>query len=149
MARRPDRPARRAEPRAVDPEPSPPGGNHIPAAEWVFAGVGLVLVLGTVGALVVEAAEDPSPPAIELAGEAVVAAEGGHLLIVRVRNAGEETAAELVVEGTLSDGAGTVETAEVTFDYLAPRSERRGGLFFARDPARFAVELRPKSYRRP
>jgi uncharacterized protein (TIGR02588 family) len=64
-------------------------------------------------------------------------------------NVGQKTAADVTIAGTLLDDAAVVETTQTTFQYLPPRSERRAGLFFVRDPRKFKLEMRPQGYRAP
>ena len=44
---------------------------------------------------------------------------------------------------------GVKEASEVTLDYLPPRSDREGGLFFAHDPRAGDLQLRAKGFARP
>jgi uncharacterized protein (TIGR02588 family) len=42
-----------------------------------------------------------------------------------------------------------VETSQATIDYLPQRSERRGGLFFTRNPEGLDLNLRAEGYSEP
>jgi uncharacterized protein (TIGR02588 family) len=124
--------------------------RHIPLLEWVVAGLGALLVAGTIGYLVLQAlGRDQSPPDIEVTTLREVALEHGHLVEFRAVNRGGETAAQLMVQGELAGAHGPVETAEATLDYLPPGSQREGGLLFSRDPREFKLRLRATSYVRP
>jgi uncharacterized protein (TIGR02588 family) len=124
--------------------------NGIPPLEWVVAIVGLVLVLSTIAYLLYQAvAGDESPPNIVLEVNQIIPRESGYLVQVNVRNSGGETAAQLLVEGTLRDGDESVETSETQIDYVPPKSERGAGLFFTLNPEDYEIVLRPVGYREP
>jgi uncharacterized protein (TIGR02588 family) len=124
--------------------------REIPLFEWLVAGIGALLVTGTIGYLVVQALwRDQTPPDVRVVALRVLALEHNHLVEFRAVNAGSEPAAELLVEGELVGPDGPVETAEATLDYLPPASHRDGGLFFSRDPSAFELRLRAKGYARP
>lgn len=92
---------------------------------------------------------DSRPPSIDLKVESVQEVVNGHVVIFTAVNVGQTTAAEVTIEGTLRDNAAVVETTQTTFQYLPPRSERRAGLFFVRDPRKLKLEIQPKGYRAP
>lgn len=118
--------------------------------EWLVAALSLVLVLGTVGFLFYQALfGETTPPDISLQVVAIVPSSGGYLVTVQAQNRGGETAAELVVEGELLSAGETLETSELTFEFVPAHSSREGGLFFRHDPAGGRLELRAKSYREP
>jgi uncharacterized protein (TIGR02588 family) len=119
----------------------------IPVTEWVVAAIGAVLVAATIGYLVwLALSRDEAPPDVRVAEAGVVALQDGWLVKFRATNAGATAAAELLIEGELVGEGGPVETSEATIDYLPPRSEREGGLFFRRDPRRHELHLRAKGY---
>ena len=129
--------------------------EHISKWEWAAAALGVVLLLGAIGALLYDALARPTaPPDVVVRAERVVPVRTGYLLEFVAENRGSETAADLVVRGELrgrGDGAGAppLETSEATLDYLPGRSERRGGLHFSRDPRAHAVTLQPTGYQEP
>jgi uncharacterized protein (TIGR02588 family) len=122
----------------------------IPVTEWVVAAIGAALVAATIGYLVwLALSRDEAPPDVRVAQTGVVALQDGWLVTFRATNAGATAAAELLIEGELAGDAGPVETSEATIDYLPPRSEREGGLFFRRDPRDHELHLRAKGYVNP
>jgi uncharacterized protein (TIGR02588 family) len=126
------------------------GPRRIPPLEWLVAGIGALLVAGTIGYLVVQALwRDQTPPDVRIVAQRVLALEYHHLVEFRAVNRGGEPAAQLLVEGELIGPEGPVETAEATLDYLPPGSHRDGGLFFRRDPRQFELRLRAKGYAEP
>ncbi|MGH6924285.1 MAG: hypothetical protein ACRED5_11160 [Propylenella sp.] len=118
--------------------------------EAIAGALGAALALGTIGIIAWEAVSgDSAPPVLVVEALGVRPSDDGFLLEVRVSNRGDETAAQAVIEGTLSEDGQVVETSEATFDYVAEGSTRRGGLFFAKDPRTFEIALRAKGYARP
>lgn len=118
--------------------------------EWLVAALGLLLLLATLGYLGYHALAEPRRPPEPVAQ--VVRVERlaqGFLVRVRVANRGGETASALKLAGVLKRGDEVVEESEADFQYLPGGSSREGGLFFAHDPAQFALELRPKGYEKP
>jgi len=118
--------------------------------EAIAAAVGAVLALCTLGVIVWDGVRDRDRPAlVTLTAEAIHAHEAGFVVEIVAFNSGDETAADLLVEGTLRQGEQVVETSEATFDYVPIRSERRGALVFSQDPRRFVLELKTKGYIEP
>lgn len=126
---------------------SPP----IPPAEWIVAGIGLVVFASVLGLMVWDAvAGDQSPPRITVQVDSIAPSGDGYLLKFLARNDGGETAAEVVVDGELpASSGGAAETASATLDFLPAHSERRGGFFFKTKPDQNTVRLRASSYREP
>lgn len=119
-------------------------------AEWVVAAIGAVVIVVTVGALIYFQVASGSPePTISITGQKVEHTRGGYLVTFRVRNEGHTTAAHLHVRGELVDGKTTLETDEVTFDYVPAFSSRSGGVFFTHDPAKAELRLRATSFVEP
>ncbi|HEX5514418.1 MAG TPA: TIGR02588 family protein, partial [Gammaproteobacteria bacterium] len=92
---------------------------------------------------------DRSPPDIVIMQETITGSGKDYLVQFRVRNLGGETAAEVKITGTLSRNDPEVEKSEVTVDYVAAGSERRGGLFFSNDPRDGQLALGVSGYRLP
>lgn len=118
--------------------------------EWVAAGISTLLVLGAVGFMGYEALVGPSgPPRLRIEVDSIMAAQGGYLVEFRVHNSGPATAAALLVKGELHADTGTVETSEVTIQFVPGEAARRAGLYFSHDPRLYRLEIRPKGYDRP
>lgn len=134
----------RARPQAGSPEAAPPFW------EWVAAGVGLLLVLASIGVLGyyawTEDARGPQPVAQVVAIEQQPA---GWLVSVRVHNRSQAPAAALRLTGQLRQGAEILEERELELQYLPGGSSREGGLFFSRDPRQHRLEWAFGSYERP
>ena len=125
------------------------GGNRISALEWAVAAVGLLLVLGTVAFLLVDAVRGDAPPRLAARADSVIVRGAAEFVVpFTARNDGGATAAEVTVVGELRDGAG-VEAARAQLDYLPGASERRGTLVFTRDPRAGTLRLRVEGWREP
>jgi uncharacterized protein (TIGR02588 family) len=134
--------------RADSDEPAPP--QAVPILEWAIGALGALLLVGTIGFLVWHAlGRGETPPDVRVVVESVLELQNGYLAQFRALNEGGTTAAQLVIEGELSGPDGPIETSEATLDYLPPRSDRQGGLFFARDPRGLDLQLRARGYAKP
>ena len=124
--------------------------DFIPIWEWIVAAVGLVLVAGVIGFLLYEAfSGERLPPDVKLSVESVVQTRNGFLVRITAVNEGGMTAEGVIIEGELRSGSEVLERSRTTIDYLPPGSEKRGGLFFTRDPRRFDLQVRPLGYEEP
>ena len=124
--------------------------DEAPIWMWGIGLLGLVLILGSIGFALYEAAVgDSSPPDVTVQVAGIVPAQNGFLVEIRVVNNGGETAAGLTVEGELRNGTEIVETSNITIEYVPSRSERQGGLFFTLDPREYDLRLRAKGYETP
>ena len=118
--------------------------------EWLMAFVGLALVLGTMIVIAYQAyTRENSPPDISITTDVIVALRKGYLVKIRAVNRGDTTAANVTVEGQLKSASGVAETSEATFQYLPPHSERRGGIYFTKDPRQHELVLKPRGYEAP
>jgi uncharacterized protein (TIGR02588 family) len=122
----------------------------IPIWEWVVAGIGLVLVAGVIGFLLYEAfSGNRLPPDVKLSVESVVQIRNGYLVKITAVNEGGQTAEGVDIEGELTTGTESLERSRTTIDYLPPRSEKKAGLFFTRDPRQLDLQVRPLGYEEP
>jgi uncharacterized protein (TIGR02588 family) len=118
--------------------------------EWAVAALGLLLIVGVIGYMAYYAVTaQPGPPRIIAVRESIEPNGEGYLVTVRIANHGTSTAAALQIEGKLLEAGRTVETSEATIDYVPRRSERKAGLMFSRDPARYRLVIRPMGYTEP
>jgi uncharacterized protein (TIGR02588 family) len=124
--------------------------NAIPIWEWIVAGVGLVLVAGVIGFLLYEAlSSNRLPPDVKLSVDSVVQTRNGFLVRITAVNSGGITAEGVDIEGELRSGTEPVERSQTTIDYLPPRSQKKAGLFFTRDPRQLELHVRPLGYEEP
>lgn len=127
------------------------GGKEQPSrAEWVVGILCSVVVLVAVGYLFYRALTGPSlPPLVTVEAERILPAGRGYLVELRIVNEGTGTAANLTVEGALMQDTVAVEKSTATIAFVPAETERRGGLFFTKDPRRYRLDLRPTGYDRP
>jgi uncharacterized protein (TIGR02588 family) len=122
----------------------------IPILEWIVAGIGVLLVASVIGFFLYEAfAGNQMPPQVKLSIGPVIQTSNGYLIQITAVNQGGSTAKGVVIEGELRRDIETVERSELTIDFLPPRSEKRAGLFFTRDPRAFKLQVRPFGYEEP
>jgi len=134
-----------------EPQPHALGGEEAPPFwEWVMAGVGLLLLLASLGYLGWQAVQGPkTPPAPQVQALGVEPQGQRYLVRFRVHNGGDVTAEQLHVVGELRQQGQVVEQSETDFDFLPGGSSREGGLFFTRDPRGLQLDLQARSYRKP
>lgn len=117
---------------------------------WIAAGLGALVVAGTIGYLGWSALSNAGdPPEIAFETGAPVARGATWLAPFVAVNRGDRTAAAVTVVGELRRGGQVVETSEADLDYVPARSRREGGLWFGRDPAGFEFTLRATGYAAP
>jgi uncharacterized protein (TIGR02588 family) len=125
-------------------------GDDIPLIEWIVGIIGAVFVIGTIMFLVIETLNDAgNPPELLITVGTITPGQDGYHVDLIVRNNSDLSAQAVVIEGTLTRDGESVETSQVTFDYVAAQSETPGGLFFTENPAQLELEVRPLGYQLP
>lgn len=81
--------------------------------------------------------------------EDVTRNERGFLVRFKIENTGDETAADVTVEGELMRAKESLEKSDVTIDYVPSHSEKKGGMFFKNNPRDFDFEIHAKGYNEP
>lgn len=118
--------------------------------EWVtgLASAGLIVALiGYVGWNAVTETMAPPEFAIEATGMARVT--GGYRITFDIENRANTTAAAVIVRGELKRGDESLETVDVTFDYVPGESQSSGAILFASDPGSAQLTLRAIGYSDP
>lgn len=125
--------------------------QRTPLLEWFAAGLGLLLTLGMLGIIGLEALRGDTSqlPAIEVRATRVLPVPSGFVVEIQAINRSGGTAAAVQIEGTLKSGETVIETSSLSLDYVPGHAERKGGLFFASDPRRHRLEIRPLGYQAP
>ena len=118
--------------------------------EWTVFGVGLVLVLATLGYLVRESlvTHDGPPDVIARLGVPRPSA-GGYLVPVEVSNVGQATAEDVRVPVFLDLPDGAREQAELAVAFLPRGSVRNGWASFRNDPARGLLRVGAIAFEEP
>tara|TARA_R110002167_G_scaffold47169_10_gene139938 strand:+ start:835 stop:1215 length:381 start_codon:yes stop_codon:yes gene_type:complete len=96
-----------------------------PVLQWVMAAIGGVVTLGAMGLMIRDAVRDPAPAALSARVIEVQSTDAGQVAIVRVRNDGDDTAANVSLEG-VADG----QTATATLDYVPGHGQAKAYLRF-------------------
>lgn len=118
-----------------------------PWLEWAVGAAGALFFLAIAAVLLSSALRGAeAPPSIETRVERIVAVADGFAVEIIAVNQGEVTAAQTRLVATLEQPGGEREERELTFDYLPPRSERRGGFFFTEDPRIGALTIEADGY---
>lgn len=140
----------RAKRAATTARTAKPAAGKTPVAEWIAAGLGLVLTLSVLGYSIWESvAQDGGPPVLSVTAEAPVATAVGFVVPIEVRNAGEATAAAVEVRGELQAPDGRSETAHATLAYVPAGGEARAGVVFRNDPRSGRLSLAVEGYEEP
>jgi uncharacterized protein (TIGR02588 family) len=101
-----------------------------PLLEWTTAGLGLLIVMAAFGLVGVQALDQRDrPPDLRLSAGEARRTGAGWILEVEASNRGDETAADVQIEGRLG-----AETATVDLDYVPAHGEAMASLRFDRDP---------------
>lgn len=121
-----------------------------PFFEWIAAGIGLILVCGSIGFILYRAVTvENTPPQLVVSVNSVTQVGTDYLVKFRLKNKGETTAAGVTVIGELNNAGENLETSSVTIDYAPPNSEREGGLFFTTNPQQHELKMRAEGYANP
>ena len=120
--------------------------GETPLLEWLTGGLGAVVFCVMLGMLIATGVNGAdAPPDVRISVERVSPVRGGYVVEFEAENAGDATAADVEITAELSSG----ESASLHFDYLAPHSSRRGGVFFRSDPRASDLSLRAEGYSDP
>lgn len=124
--------------------PKTPAPSSPPLLEWATAGLGLAVVLAVLGLVGWQAVSGRAgPPDIRLEPGEISRAHDGWTVEVRARNEGDQTAAQVRIEGRLGE-----ETSGAEFDYLPAHGRSTATLRFDEDPRR-GLELSVQGWREP
>jgi uncharacterized protein (TIGR02588 family) len=135
---------------AIASEPKTQAGAHEEprsTAEWLSLIISLLILLGIIGLVLAMWANSASAPAqFTLEPGDVRQANGLYYLPVTIANTGDETAAQVMLEGIVTAGEDE-EEATTTIDFLPGHAQAEAVLIFSHDPS--DAELRVVSYQKP
>jgi uncharacterized protein (TIGR02588 family) len=117
--------------------------------EWVAGAVATAMVISMVVTLLLAGRREQTPPRFAVTIESVAPSGPDFLVQFSIRNDGDRTAAQVIVEGQLEGSEASPETSFTTFDYVPGGSVRRGGILFRHDPQSGQLTLRPLGFREP
>ena len=118
--------------------------------ELIVGALGSLLVVAVVIFLIWQGWFAQARPADLTVGIVDITEAGsGYRVRLSVHNSGGHAAAGAVVEGSLVQDGTTVETSQVTIDYVPAGTAEEAALVFSRDPGPLDLQLRPVSYHDP
>jgi uncharacterized protein (TIGR02588 family) len=119
--------------------------------EWSVFGIGLLLVIATLGFLIADAvANKASPPALVVSTGTARPTETGFLLPVAVRNMGGKTAENVLIEVVVSVDGTPAERAELRMAFVPRHATREGWVVLATNPrSRARITARAVAYEVP
>jgi uncharacterized protein (TIGR02588 family) len=118
--------------------------------EWAVFGIGLILTLGVIGALIWDAASgERMPPDLTVELGDPEPRSQGWAVPVTVRNEGEETAEGAQVLVVLELPGGEKEEAGLEMPFVPRHSRREGWVHFVHPPASGRLSGRVTGYEQP
>lgn len=118
--------------------------------EWITGVVSALLVAGLLGWIGYEAlTADRRPPDLTIRAERVERVGNGFRVAFEIENHAATTAAAVVVRGDLLDNGETIESVELTFDYVPAQSRSAGAIIFSHDPDGREMRVRAAGYTEP
>lgn len=135
-----------------DKRTSPSADKDRSVAEWTTLGISftiLILILGLTTYLYVRGGQKPAVILVEPQMQELRQDSGGYYLPVIVRNVGDPTVEEVLIQAELDTGAGEPETAQFTVNFLAGGERVKGTFVFQHDPAEGDLTARVISFQEP
>lgn len=121
-----------------------------PVIEWIVGGISLLITFGLIGFIGWNAMQGPlTKPQISLHVTGIEASGEFYLVEFKAFNHGDQTAADVAVEGHLSAQGQETEIKGTTLDYLPGQSHASGGLFFRSDPRKGNLRISAVGYQLP
>ena len=118
--------------------------------EWSVFAVALAIVAGCVAVLVSAIVRTgDAPPDLVVSMGTPQRVSSGFLVPVHVKNAGDETATQVLVALALEAGEQELERAEVTIAFVPRRSVREAMVVFQHDPACCRIVVRSLGFEAP
>jgi uncharacterized protein (TIGR02588 family) len=119
--------------------------------EWIIFIIGLILVTGTLGYLIYDAATvSESPPKIEFQIGSSQAQSEHFIVPISVTNSGDQTAEDVQIEVVLETGETEPERAQFQIAFLPRRSTRSGWVTFKAAPRNAKqIEARALGFEKP
>jgi uncharacterized protein (TIGR02588 family) len=126
------------------------GTDAIPASEWIVSGIGLILVLGSLGFLVYKGiAVEQQPPLFVAQWLETVELEDDYLVKFQVFNRGGESVSSLTVLAEMHSAGGKAIERQVNIDYLPAHSSRQIAMLFPTPPDQSSLLISFGGYQVP
>ncbi|MGV2052231.1 TIGR02588 family protein [Agrobacterium sp. 22-209-1] len=118
--------------------------------EWVTGTICTLLVAAMLGSIGYDIYRyRPEDARFDIAVTGVEGQAGQYRVKFDIRNLSMTTAAQVQVRGDLQQNDATLESADVTFDYVASESRDTGTLFFRNDPRSVTLTINVAGYTEP
>ena len=118
--------------------------------EWLTGLVSAALIATLIGYVGWNAlTEELKPPEFAIEATGMERVTGGYRITFDIENRANATAAAVIVRGELLRGEESVETVDVTFDYVPGESQSSGAILFTTDPGSARLTLRAVGYTDP
>lgn len=118
--------------------------------EWLTGLVSTALIATLIGYVGWNAlTEQMEPPEFAIEATGMERMTGGYRITFDIENRANSTAAAVVVRGELLRGEESVETVDVTFDYVPGESQSSGAILFTTDPGSAQLTLHAVGYTDP
>lgn len=118
--------------------------------EWLTGLVSAALVATLIGYVGWNAAtEEMVPPEFAIEATGMARVTGGYRITFDIENRANTTAAAVIVRGELKRADESLETVDVTFDYVPGESQSSGAILFDTDPGSAQLTLRAIGYSDP
>ncbi|MBA3042315.1 MAG: TIGR02588 family protein [Alphaproteobacteria bacterium] len=118
--------------------------------EWLTGLISLILIALLIGYVSWSAmTEQMEPPEFAIEATGMEHVPGGYRITFDIENRANSTAAAVTVRGELKRGEESVESVDVTFDYVPGQSQSSGAILFLTDPGSAQLTLRAIGYTDP
>lgn len=118
--------------------------------EWLTGLVSAALIATLIGYIGWNAATDEMvPPEFAIEATGMERMTGGYRVTFEIENRANTSAAAVIVRGELLRGDESVESVDVTFDYVPGESQSSGAILFTADPGSAQLTLRAIGYTDP
>jgi len=121
-------------------------------AEWTTLAISTAILVGIVGAITwlsFRGEERPPVIVVEPQLDQVREEASGFYLPVVIRNEGNKTVEDALIQGELETGEDQPEMVDLTITFLAGGEQVRGTLVFQNDPAQGTLTTSVASYKTP
>jgi len=126
--------------------------KDVTTAEWTTLAISSATLLAFIGAITwLSFMGEERPPVIVVEPdlEQVRNEESGYYLPVTIRNDGDRTVEDAIIQGQLVTGEAEPETADITITFLSGGERVQGTLVFQSDPAQGELTTGVTSYKEP
>lgn len=121
-------------------------------AEWTTLAISTAILVSIIGAITwlsFVGSEHPARIVVEPHIDRMREEETGYYVPVTVRNEGDTTVSDAIIQGELDTGVGQPETVDITISFLAGGEQINGTMVFQSDPTQGELTTGVTSYMEP